>query len=68
MITFYRAKSSSLPSHAITAEEMLADPALESRARGLSKQLRCLVCQINQSMTAMLIWRVTFAARYGNSF
>ena len=39
----------SLTSHAITAEEMLADPALESRARGLSKQLRCLVCQ-NQSI------------------
>ena len=34
---------------AIIAEEMLADPALESRARNLSKQLRCLVCQ-NQSI------------------
>ncbi len=34
---------------AITAEEMLADPALETRARTLSKQLRCLVCQ-NQSI------------------
>ena len=32
-----------------TPEEMLADPALESRARDLSKQLRCLVCQ-NQSI------------------
>ena len=31
--------------HALTVEEMLADPALESRARNLSKQLRCLVCQ-----------------------
>ena len=29
--------------HALTAEEMLADPALESRARNLSKQWRCLV-------------------------
>ena len=28
---------------------MLSDPALESRARALSKQLRCLVCQ-NQSI------------------
>ena len=28
---------------------MLADPALENRARTLSKQLRCLVCQ-NQSI------------------
>ena len=35
--------------HALIAEEMLADPALESRARDLSKQLRCLVCQ-NQSI------------------
>ena len=34
---------------AITAEEQLADSDLESRARGLSKQLRCLVCQ-NQSI------------------
>jgi cytochrome c-type biogenesis protein CcmH len=38
-----------LPATAITPEEMLADPALESRARALSKQLRCLVCQ-NQSI------------------
>ena len=37
------------PAHAVTPEEMLADPALESRARDLSKQLRCLVCQ-NQSI------------------
>ena len=35
--------------HAVTPEEMLSDPALESRARALSKQLRCLVCQ-NQSI------------------
>ena len=34
---------------AVTPEEMLSDPALESRARALSKQLRCLVCQ-NQSI------------------
>ncbi|MGB1474148.1 MAG: cytochrome c-type biogenesis protein, partial [Candidatus Puniceispirillaceae bacterium] len=37
------------PALAITAEEQLADPDLELRARGLSKQLRCLVCQ-NQSI------------------
>jgi len=35
--------------YALNVEEMLADPALESRARHLSKQLRCLVCQ-NQSI------------------
>ncbi len=38
-----------LPAPAVTPEEMLADPALESRARALSKRLRCLVCQ-NQSI------------------
>ena len=38
-----------LPAAAVTPEEMLADPALELRARALSKQLRCLVCQ-NQSI------------------
>ena len=37
------------PAYAITAEEMLANPVLEDRARNLSKQLRCLVCQ-NQSI------------------
>jgi cytochrome c-type biogenesis protein CcmH len=30
-------------------DEVLADPALEERARGLTRQLRCLVCQ-NQSI------------------
>ena len=30
-------------------DEILADPALETRARALSKELRCMVCQ-NQSI------------------
>lgn len=34
---------------AVDPDEMLADPALETRAREISKQLRCLVCQ-NQSI------------------
>ena len=34
---------------ATNPDEILKDPALEQRARGLSKQLRCLVCQ-NQSI------------------
>lgn len=34
---------------AVTPDEMLADPALEARARSLSEGLRCLVCQ-NQSI------------------
>ena len=35
--------------HAVEPAERLTDPALEARARGLSKELRCLVCQ-NQSI------------------
>jgi len=35
--------------HAIDPGEQLADPALEARARALSKELRCLVCQ-NESI------------------
>ena len=35
--------------HAVTPDEMLKDPALEARARTLSSELRCMVCQ-NQSI------------------
>ena len=38
-----------LPAHAIDPGEALADPALEARARALSVEFRCLVCQ-NQSI------------------
>lgn len=38
-----------VPVMAITPEEQLSDPLLEQRARHLSAQLRCLVCQ-NQSI------------------
>lgn len=31
--------------HAVEPGEMLADPALEARAREISKDLRCLVCR-----------------------
>src|ERR1700741_2534203 len=37
------------PARAGQPEEMLRDPALEARARTLSQQLRCMVCQ-NQSI------------------
>ncbi len=37
------------PLYAISPEEQLSDPVLEERARALSGQLRCLVCQ-NQSI------------------
>ncbi len=35
--------------HAVNPDEVLADPALEKRARELSTHLRCLVCQ-NQTI------------------
>jgi len=38
-----------LPARAVTPDEMLKDPALEARARVLSQDLRCMVCQ-NQSI------------------
>jgi cytochrome c-type biogenesis protein CcmH len=34
---------------AVQPDEMLRDPALEARARALSRELRCMVCQ-NQSI------------------
>ncbi len=37
------------PAGAVLPDEMLADPVLEARARDISKNLRCLVCQ-NQSI------------------
>ncbi|WP_455272234.1 cytochrome c-type biogenesis protein [Rhizobium herbae] len=40
---------SAWPVFAVNPDEVLADPALEARARGLSAQLRCMVCQ-NQSI------------------
>jgi len=33
------------PVAAVQPDEVLADPALEARARALSKELRCLVCR-----------------------
>jgi cytochrome c-type biogenesis protein CcmH len=37
------------PAHAVNPDEVLADPALEARARAISAELRCMVCQ-NQSI------------------
>ena len=39
----------SAPAFAVQPDEVLPDPALEARARALSQELRCLVCQ-NQSI------------------
>ncbi|WP_395517242.1 cytochrome c-type biogenesis protein [Pseudorhizobium flavum] len=38
-----------LPALAVNPDEILADPVLEERARNLSVNLRCMVCQ-NQSI------------------
>lgn len=40
---------SAAPAFAVNPDEVLADPALEARARALSAELRCMVCQ-NQSI------------------
>jgi cytochrome c-type biogenesis protein CcmH len=40
---------SAVPALAVQPDEMLSDPALEARARALSRELRCMVCQ-NQSI------------------
>ena len=39
----------SSPAHAVNPDEMLSNPVLEERARDISQELRCLVCQ-NQSI------------------
>jgi cytochrome c-type biogenesis protein CcmH len=38
-----------MPARAVQPDEIMADPAKEARARELSKELRCMVCQ-NQSI------------------
>jgi cytochrome c-type biogenesis protein CcmH len=39
----------SVPAFAVQPDEILKDPTLEARARALSQELRCMVCQ-NQSI------------------
>jgi cytochrome c-type biogenesis protein CcmH len=41
--------STALPSGAVQPGEQLADPVMEARARALSREIRCLVCQ-NESI------------------
>lgn len=38
-----------LPAFAVNPDEVLSDPALEARARTISAEVRCMVCQ-NQSI------------------
>jgi cytochrome c-type biogenesis protein CcmH len=48
-LVFLIALLTSAPSWAVQPDEVLADPALEARARAISKELRCMVCQ-NESI------------------
>jgi cytochrome c-type biogenesis protein CcmH len=43
------ALAATAPAHSVEPGELLSDPVLEARARAISAQLRCLVCQ-NQSI------------------
>ncbi|MFV3127413.1 cytochrome c-type biogenesis protein [Niveispirillum sp. KHB5.9] len=49
VVATFLAAALSLPALAVMPDEKLSDPALEARAREISKELRCLVCQ-NQSI------------------
>ncbi|CUH81744.1 Cytochrome c-type biogenesis protein CcmH precursor [Tritonibacter multivorans] len=48
-LTLTMGLSVAMPAFAVQPDEVLADPALEARARDLSKDLRCLVCR-NESI------------------
>ena len=45
LIAFLLALLAPAAARAVTPDEMLKDPALEARARHLSQELRCMVCQ-----------------------
>jgi cytochrome c-type biogenesis protein CcmH len=49
VLTFLFFAAALSPALAVNPDEVLADPALEARARQISTELRCLVCQ-NQSI------------------
>ena len=49
MVALMIVLASAAPALAVQPDEFLNDPALETRARSLSKELRCMVCQ-NQSI------------------
>jgi len=48
-IVLAAALASAAPAVAVTPDEILPDPKLEARARAISHELRCMVCQ-NQSI------------------
>jgi cytochrome c-type biogenesis protein CcmH len=45
IVAFLSVLLAPVAARAVTPDEMLKDPALEARARELSQELRCLVCQ-----------------------
>jgi cytochrome c-type biogenesis protein CcmH len=49
VLTLALAVSASAPAFAVQPDEIMRDPAKEARARELSRELRCMVCQ-NQSI------------------
>ena len=49
LAALFLAALAAVPAFAVQPDEMLADPRLEARARAISEELRCLVCQ-NQSI------------------
>lgn len=49
LIVFVIALLVATPAFAVLPQEQLKDPALEARARAISKELRCVVCQ-NQTI------------------
>lgn len=49
IIAAFIATAALTTAHAVEPDEILADPRLEARAREISKDLRCVVCQ-NQSI------------------
>ena len=49
LLALWLAVAAAPPARAVQPDEVLADPALEARARAISEGLRCLVCQ-NQSI------------------
>ena len=49
LLAFFLFLASLGPTFAVNPDEVLSDPALEARARAISAELRCMVCQ-NQSI------------------
>jgi cytochrome c-type biogenesis protein CcmH len=53
----------STPALAVQPDEVMKDPALEARARALSAELRCLVCQNQKNLAARTNFQARLASR-----